>query len=174
MPDMSTRYLSLVTILCLVMIAGIFLFSDKVSAKAVRHIHPPAPPVLMPPPAHVLQKIYSNKRASKDIVQAFKDKGLEVQDLPDGMTIPLPNAKESTIFLIPSFGRDMGCTVAIYDSEKKLEDDFAYYLMMNKDSGAPVWRIFKKDNILLLISGSVPEENAREYANVLSLMNNDE
>ena len=39
---------------------------------------------------------------------------------------------------------------------------------MNKDTEFPAWWIFEKDNILVLISGKVPEEKARQYEKVLN------
>jgi hypothetical protein len=52
--------------------------------------------------------------------------------------------------------------------EEAKELNIAVRLQMNKDSASPAWYIFEKDNILVLISGKVPEEKTKQYENVLN------
>ncbi len=87
-----------------------------------------------------------------------------------GLTIGAAGAKESTVFLIPSYGNDIGGSISSYDSEDKLRESVTYYSTMNQAPKSPAWWIFRKDNLLLLISGKVPEEKAREYERVLKAM----
>ena len=101
-------------------------------------------------------------------MKALKDSGLEAVDIAGGIIEGSPGATESTIFLIPSYGEEIGGVVSSYDSENKLLDALNYYASMNKDPQSPAWRIFRKDNILLLISGKVPEEKSLEYDKALS------
>ena len=103
-----------------------------------------------------------------DIVKTFKDNGLEVADIKPGHTLNPVTPQEGTIFLIPSFGENIGGYVTSYNSKDELKDAMIYYLQMNKDSASPAWYIFKKDNILVLISGKVPEEKTKQYENVLN------
>ena len=86
------------------------------------------------------------------------------------MTVGTPGARESTIFLIPSFGKNIGGLVSSYSSDKDLQKSIQYYAKMNKKTTPPSWRIFTKDNILLLISVKVPENTAKEYEQVLAGM----
>jgi hypothetical protein len=104
---------------------------------------------------------------SRDVVTALKKSGLEVADLKPGLTVGAPGARESTIFLTPSFGKNIGGLVSSYSSDKDLQRSIQYYAKMNKKTAAPSWRIFTKDNILLLISGKLPENSANEYEKVL-------
>jgi hypothetical protein len=117
---------------------------------------------MQPPP--MPPEEYSGAR---DVVTALKKSGLEVADLKPGLTVGAPGARESTIFLIPSFGKNIGGLVSSYSSDKDLQRSIQYYAKMNKKTAAPSWRIFTKNNILLLISGKLPENSANEYEKVL-------
>ncbi|RJQ21045.1 MAG: hypothetical protein C4560_04200 [Nitrospiraceae bacterium] len=116
------------------------------------------------------RQTYFYRLGSRAVIEAFKEKGLEVVEVTPGLTIGAVAAKESVIFLLPSYGSDIGGVVSAYDSEDKLDESAGYYSSMNKDPGPPAWRIFRKGNILLLISGRVSEEKAREYERVLKEM----
>jgi hypothetical protein len=102
----------------------------------------------------------------------LKDRGLEVVDAKPGFTIGIPEARENIIFLTPSYGEDIGGLVFSYNSKDMLKESVRYYSKMNKDEDPPSWWIFKKDNIMLLISGRIPEENARKYEEALITIGN--
>ena len=122
------------------------------------------------PPRQFLERAYFYKWECKDVIKAIKDSGLEIVDITGGITIGSPEAAESTVFLMPFYGEEIGGVVSSYDSENKLLDSSNYYSSTNKDTQSPAWRIFRRDNILLLISGTVPEEKALEYYNALNRM----
>jgi hypothetical protein len=131
------------------------------------------PPIMLPqpgPPPQVVNDPSFYKWESKEIINALKDKGLEVVSITNGLTMGSPAAKESTIFLIPSAGENVGGLVSSYSTYKGLEEARKYYSEMNRASTAPAWRIFRKYNILLLISGRVPEEKAVHYKKALESM----
>jgi hypothetical protein len=148
----------------------IFLSPDSISAKAINQVHPPPPQIFPGPPRQFLERAYFYKWECKDVIRALKDSGLEVVDVSGGITVASPAAAESTVFLMPSYGEEIGGVVSSYDSESNLLDSLNYYSSMNKDHQSPVWRIFRKDNILLLISGKVPEEKSLAYDMALSRM----
>ena len=108
------------------------------------------------------------KWESKNIVGLFQNNGLEVNDIKPGFTLGAPLPREATIFLIPSFGENIGGYVSSYNIGDNLKNAKNYYHKMNKDTEFPAWWIFEKDNILVLISGKVPEEKARQYEKVLN------
>ena len=90
-------------IICLICML-LVLLGDAAITGAVRQIHPPIiMPVVGPPPEYFLEKSFY-KWKSNDIVKAFKDNGLEVVTIQDGIVTGAPGSKESTIFRIPSFG----------------------------------------------------------------------
>jgi hypothetical protein len=158
------------TIISITLCSILFLSLDSISAKVVHQVHPPPVQILPSPPKQFLERAYFYKWECKDVIKALKDSGLEVVDVTGGITIGSPAAAESTVFLMPFYGEEIGGVVSSYDSERKLLDSLNYYSSMNKDPRFPAWRIFRKDNILLLISGTVPEEKALEYDNALSRM----
>ena len=119
------------------------------------------------PPPQTVQDASFYKWSSPEVIKAFKDNGLEVINIQIGLTMGSRSAKETTIFLIPSAGDNIGAMVSSYRSRKALEMDSKYYSEMNRPSAPPSWRIFKIENILLLVSGKVPEEKALRYRDSL-------
>ena len=155
---------------CFIICAVLFVFFDISSAKVIRQVHPPVIQPIPQPTRQFPGKSSFYKWESKDVVSALKENGLEIEDVKYGLTIGAEGAKESTVFLMPSYGKDIGGTVSSYDSEDSLKESATYYSIMNQNPKSPAWWIFRKDNILLLISGKVPEEKAREYEKVLNAM----
>ncbi|MEK7307650.1 MAG: hypothetical protein AAB089_01130 [Nitrospirota bacterium] len=150
--------------------ASIVFFNHGATVNAAAPTLTP-PPNVMPPPEPPKQQwpeASFYKWESKDIVKAFSDNKLEVQDAKPGYTMGPLTPRESTIFLIPSFGNDIGGYVSSYNTEDDLKEMREHYIKMNKDPKSPAWRIYEKDNILLLISGKVPEAKAKEYEKVLN------
>jgi len=152
------------------LITGALAFWHSACAQGSRHFrsHSMEPPPM--PPREYSRESRFYRFSSRDVVTAFKKSGLEVVDLKPGLTVGAPGARESTIFLIPSFGKNIGSLVSSYSSEKDLQNSIQYYVKMNKNAALFSWRIFTKDNILLLISEKVPEKSAQEYEKVLISM----
>ncbi len=161
-----------VQVIVFAIIAGVcIIFCNSSWAQRIRHVRPHTIYPVPGPPNQYMKEAFFYKWSSKEVIKAFKDHDLEVVDVKKpGFIMGSPGARENTIFLIPSFGNDIGSLVSSYSSEDVLKESIKYYSTMNKDAESPVWRIFKKDNILVLISGRVPEEKAREYQEVLSKM----
>ena len=139
-------------------------------ANAFRQV---TPPIITPqpgPPPQSVQNPSFLKWSSQEVLSVFKENGLEVVNIQKGLTMGNSTARETVIFLIPSSGENIGGLVSSYMSLTALEEDMKYYSEMNKPSGPAAWRIFHRENILLLISGKVPEEKALEYKKTLDLM----
>jgi len=152
----------------LILFSCLFLPGQK--ADAFRQVSPPAIIPQPGPPPHALDDPSFYKWSGLEIISAFEAGGLEVVNIQKGLTIGSGTAMESTIFLIPSSGENIGGLVSSYRSRKELEEDSRYYSGMNDPSGPPAWRIFQRANILLLISGKVPEEKAMLYKKALDDM----
>lgn len=153
-----------------VLILFSFLYLSGQEADAFRQVQPP---VIIPQPGPRAQDVENSsfyKWSSQEIISAFKESGIEVVKIKNGLTMGSPAAKETTIFLIPSSGENIGGFVSSYGSQKALEEDTKYYSRMNKPTAPPAWRIFQRENILVLISGKVPEEKAMRYRNTLNRM----
>jgi hypothetical protein len=168
--DLGIYFQSKTIISIIICCSILFPYLDSISAKVIHQVHPPPVQIFPGPPKQFLERAYFYKWGCKDVIKALKDSGLEVVDITGGITVGSPAATENTVFLMPSYGEEIGGVVSSYDSERKLLDSLNYYSSMNKDPQFPAWRIFRKDNILLLISGMVPEEKALEYDNALSRM----
>lgn len=156
-------------IISIVIIGVLAAFCNTSPAKPVHRGHQPANLPVPPPPEYVTQKTSFDKWSSRDIIEAFKEHGLEVT-VTKGLAIGSPAAKESTIFLIPSYGKDIGSLVSSFDSEHAMNEAVMHYSKMNYNADTPAWWIYRKDNILVLISGKVPEEQAGKYEDVLNDM----
>jgi len=152
----------------LILFSCLFLTGQK--ADAFRQVSPPAITPQPGPPPQALDDPSFYKWSTQEIINAFEESGLEVVNIQKGLTMGSHAAKDSTIFLIPSSGENIGGLVSSYRSRKELEEDSRYYSGMNDPSGPPAWRIFQRANILLLISGKVPEKQAARYKNVLEGM----
>ena len=154
---------------CFLIIGILAAFSIMAHAQTLRHINPQA---VTPPPVPTQQAVVKKeifyKWSAGDIVRAFKSHGLEVVDMAQGFTLGAPGAIENVIFLMPAYGKDVGSMVASFDSVEGINESAKYYSKMNVDPGSPVWWIFKKDNILVLISGRVPGAKAKEYVEVMA------
>lgn len=130
------------------------------------------PPMILPHPAPPQGAAYDTgfeKWSGMEVISAMKKNGLEAV-VNKGLTVGAPSAKETTLFLIPSAGENIGGLAASYQTEKALEGDMKYYSGMNKPDAPPAWRIYRRDNILLLISGKVPQEQSLRYKEVLEGM----
>jgi len=156
-----------VRIIIAIAIVSVYIICGSGTAPAVRQIHPPINLPVVGPPAYVVEEKPVSQWQSGDIIEAFKNSRLEVVEIESGVFVGAPGAKETTIFLIPSFGIDIGSLVSSFDSVENINEAAKYYSKMNDYAESTVWWIFKKENILVLISGKVPKERAGEYGKVL-------
>ena len=158
---------------CFIIIGIVSVFTIIAHAQALRHIHPQA---ITPPPMPTHQTVQTVKKdnfykwSPNDVLDAFKSRGLEVVDIAQGFTVGAPEAVENRIFLIPTYGKDVGSMVSSFDSVEHINESAKYYSKMNTDPELPVWWLFKKGNVLVLISGRVPGDKAREYGQAVAGM----
>jgi hypothetical protein len=150
------------------LLTGLFVLWHSAGAQESRHFHALEPHPM--PPREYSGEARFYRFSSRDIITAFKKNGLEVEELRPGLTVGAPYSRESTIFLIPSAGNKIGALVSSFTSDAALQRSVQYYAEMNGMTSSAPWRIFTRDNILLLISGKVPEKAAKEYERVLAAM----
>lgn len=152
------------------LITGLFALWHSAGAQESRHFQGHALEPHPMPPREYSGEARFYRFSSRDIITVFKKSGLEVEELRPGLTVGAPDARESTIFLIPSAGNKIGALVSSFTSDAALQKSVQYYAEMNNITSPSPWRIFTKDNILLLISGKVPVSTAEEYEKVLTRM----
>jgi uncharacterized membrane protein (UPF0127 family) len=109
--------------------------------------------------------------SSTEVVQAFKDAGLEVgnsypvEQEPDWNEKPLPRTyKEATRFEIPSLGEETGGRVFVFQSEEDLIAVRDYYDSLDI-SIRPY--IYTEGKVLLQMSNRTPQAEAERYQAVL-------
>jgi hypothetical protein len=110
------------------------------------------------------------KWINKDLIEQFSEDGLEIEKAKpvaevDYGKIPA-KVKEITKFSIPSFGEDKVGYIFSFEKKKNLEKVKKHYLELNKKGELYTWS-FVKDNVLLLLSGTISEDKARQYESVL-------
>ncbi len=157
------------SILLFVFAVGVLL-SPSDEALALKS-SPYSPPLNVHPAPRPTQEWIDRsfyKWRTLDIVKGFVENGLEVEDAKPAYSISPIAPRESTLFLMPSVGKNVGGYVSSYNSADDLREMKKYYERLNKDPEAPAWRVFEKDNILVLISGRVSEEKAKKYEKVLN------
>lgn len=157
-------------IVCSITIVVFVLLCGAAPSYAVRQINPDMKMPVVGPPALVVKKKSFHRWRSGDVLKTFKKHGLEVVDVAAGMVLGSPGSAETIIFLMPSFGRDTGSMVSSFDSVMNLNEAAKYYSKMNDNAASPVWWIFKKENILVLISRKVPRDKAGQYKEALRNM----
>lgn len=128
---------------------------------------PTPTPTATPKPAY-------EKYSSADVVQAFRDAKLEIGTTfamgPQDYGAAPMTAAEATRFLIPSLGEDSGGRIFSFSSPADMESLRAYYTELGKASALFFSWVFVKDNILVQINGSLPEEQARQYEAALGAL----
>ena len=108
---------------------------------------------------------------SAEVVQAFRDAGLEVgesypvEQEPGWEERPVPRTyEEATRFLLPSLGEDAGGRVFVFGSETDLHAVRDFY-----EGLAPSARpyVYVEGLVLVQVSNQLPEDEAERYSTVL-------
>ncbi len=108
---------------------------------------------------------------SQDVVDAFVAAGLELEE-PQPITpeetsfVPL----EVTEFLLPSQCPDCTGRIYVFDNPTELGKARTFYTRLGQDDPNQASWLYIKDNVLVQISGIVPQEQARQYGDVLRQM----
>ncbi len=133
-----------------------------------------APAVL---PAKIAPSGFGGPPSSEEIVQAFRDEGLEVarsepvDDEEDWQNSLVPKTyKEGTHFVIrPGRTEDdeMGGRVFTYDSEGDLEVMRNYYETVSSSSSFFYTHVYVDGLVLMQINGQIPKAQADRYGEVL-------
>jgi len=133
--------------------------------------YPTAPPIVHQP---MMPPGFPHKWVTRDVVKSFNENGLEVENVKpvketENLSLPA-NTEEAIEFSIPSSGEDVAGCILCFEDKDDMEKVTEHYRELNKEGELYNWS-FVKDNILLILKGSLPEEVAREYEKVLYEMN---
>ncbi len=120
--------------------------------------------------------------SSEEVVEAFREEGLEVGDAypvskqegaSPGVQSRLPGTyEEGTRFVVPSLGtdsagRELGGRVLTFESEEDLAEMRDFYEGLGEAGGSFFSWVFAEGDVLVQMSGRLPEDQARRYEAVL-------
>ncbi len=161
------RSIACITAAGLLLVLCNITFAGQVKFPQSRYT-PPANVIPSPqPPKQSWADGEFYKWATTEIIKAFQDGGLEVEEVKPAYTIGPVAPREATMFVMPTYGENIGGYLSSYNSEEDFEAMKEHYLDMNKGKKSPAWWVYEKDNILVLISGKVPAEKASMYEKTL-------
>jgi len=155
-------------IFCISIMASlILLLSDTTFPARIKHIHPP--PIIPPPrpTTSIIPQKSIYKWSIRDVINAIKDSGIEINEIRRGIIVGPPGARETSIFTIPGYGKGRGGLIASFSDENALINAWIYYSTMNTDPKRPAWHIYRMDNIIMLISGRIPPHILKKFEDVL-------
>jgi hypothetical protein len=114
----------------------------------------------------------ANTWQTQDVVNTFVQAGLECenpQPLVNDGSLPV-TAADSVQFIIPSLGPDYSARIFAFADPNKLTELYNYYNgRIQADLANFTW-VFVKDNVLVQISGDLPDDWAGRYEAALSQM----
>jgi hypothetical protein len=129
------------------------------------HHSPPLPPMVPPMPE------FERTWSANDLIKSLEGKGLKKQEhssvLEGRYNDALINTAEEAVgFDLVSFGKEAGVSIHTFRSKKDLRKVQRYFLDLNEKGDLYTWS-FVKDNIVLVLSGTIPEDIARQYERTL-------
>jgi hypothetical protein len=117
----------------------------------------------------VLLAVVYREPTAEEVIQALRDEGLEVGETRqvdrEGDRSFVPKTyKEQVSFTVPSQGERVGGRVFTFESPEDLEQVREHYEGFGELFSSYV---YVKNKVLVQISGSMPEEQAERYGEVL-------
>jgi len=109
--------------------------------------------------------------SSERVVEVFQANGLEAADPRPASEADYGGApmvaKDAMRFSIPSLGAEAGGLVMAFESQENLAKAKAYFDEKAQSQETFV-RVFVRDNILVVLSGKMPEAESNQYEGVLA------
>jgi hypothetical protein len=127
---------------------------------------PVSPPVFyFPPPPG-----FPQDWLIKDAVESIEEKGLIIENVKevtedDYRSLPA-NANKGIKFTMPSFEEDTEGCILSFKRKDNIEAVQNHFLELNEKGELYTWS-FVKDNLLLVLSGTLPGLKARQYEQAL-------
>src|ERR687894_75576 len=117
----------------------------------------------------MLLAVVNREPNAEEVIQAFRDEGLEVGetqqvDREEDRSFVPQTYEEQVTFTIPSQGERAGVRVFTFESQEDLEQVREHYEGFGDLFSSYV---YVEDNVLVQISGSVSQEQAERYGEVL-------
>jgi hypothetical protein len=117
----------------------------------------------------LMPAVVNREPNAEEVIQAFRDEGLEVGETQqvdrEGDRSFVPKTYEEQVsFKIPSQGERVGGRVFTFESQEDLEQVREHYEGFEELFSS---HVYVEDEVLVQISGSVPEDDAERYGEVL-------
>jgi hypothetical protein len=97
------------------------------------------------------------------IAEAFRASGVEIGEVRE-MTVDdygaAPMGAQGLRFLIPSLGEDAGGRIILYDDPEVADRAQAYYEELGEQSALLFSHVFRRDNVVVQVNGTLPQEQA--------------
>lgn len=97
------------------------------------------------------------------IADAFRNSGVEIGEVR-AMTVDdyglAPKADEGLRFLIPSLGEEAGGRIMRYDDAEVADRAQAFYEELGEQTASLFSHVFRRDNIVVQVNGTLPQEQA--------------
>jgi hypothetical protein len=110
---------------------------------------------------------------AREIIKSFNENGLIVEKTKEEKGIELSGlpakTNEAIKFSVSFNERKLKGCVFEFDKKKNFETVQNYYLNLNENNELHTWSLVK-DNILVVIEGTMPEKEIQEYRAVLTDM----
>ena len=114
---------------------------------------------------------FETRWKAEAVIDSFEEKGLAVAKqksvfnaLAKGSSANIE--EEAVSFDIPSLGKDVGGSINTFKYKIELEELQRHFLDLNKKGDFHTWS-YAKDNVLIILTGNVPENIARQYEKAL-------
>jgi len=129
------------------------------------HHSPPLPAMVPPMPE------FEHTWSANDLIESLEAKGLKEEKgrsiLEERDHDALINTVEEAVgFYLSSFGKDAGVFIHIFRSREDPRKVQKHFLDLNEKGDLYTWS-FVKDNIVLVLTGTIPEDIARRYERIL-------
>lgn len=113
-----------------------------------------------------------SSKTNADVIQQFKDDGLEVGGTSELENKEFGNTREEgTRILVPSLGDDAGGRLFKFDKEGDLKDAKAYYDDLGSAGTIFYSHTHQAGDFLLQMSGDMTDEDFKKYADSLDKAN---
>lgn len=121
------------------------------------------PHIFYPP---VVPPGFPHEWFAKDVVQSFKKNKLEIQVVDTAVgTLPV-KTRDVVQFAIPSLGSKRSGCIIEFERKENMDNVRKHFLELNKNGRLYTWS-YAKDNMLLVLAGSLSREKAIQYEQAL-------
>ncbi|MBI4826013.1 MAG: hypothetical protein HY807_06280 [Nitrospirae bacterium] len=141
-------------------------YGSFITVSVFVHTQSPVMPITLA--HHIAPPGFPYEWFAKDAADSFRKNGLKV-NTASAVKDEHPKAKECMKIHVTSNDKNLEGCILTFEKKEDLEAQQKHYLALNEKGELHNWS-FVKDNVLLVLDGSVSEEEARLYESSLGAM----